>query len=150
MGSLRTWHEEEQITDSAGGTVVVEADLVRPDRLRYRTSGGDEGIIIGADRYRRSGAGAWERDTLPKPLAAEGVLQYLKGAEAAVPGRQAHCEVEACRVVLWEARGGAAAFAAWVGAESRRIHRLMMLAPSHHMTLRVSGFDEPVRIEPPR
>jgi putative copper export protein len=150
MSNLRAWREEEQITDGAGGTVIVEADLVRPDRLRYRTSGGDEGIIIGADRYRRIGAGAWERDTLPKPLAADGVLQYMRGAEAVVLGRGAYCEAEACRVVLWEAPGRTAAFAAWVGVESRRIHRLMMVAQSHFMTSRVFGFDAPVRIDPPR
>lgn len=150
MGNLRAWREEEQIADGAGGTVTVEVDLVRPDRLRYRTSGGDEGIIIGVDRYRRTGEGAWERDTLPRPLAADGVLQYLRGAEAVVLGRGAHCEAELCRVVSWEAPGRTAAFAAWVGEESRRIHRLMMVAPFHYMTSRVFGFDAPVKIEPPR
>src|SRR3972149_1365104 len=66
--ALRGWRETEQLTDGKGNVVVADYDLVPPNRLRYRTSAGNEAVIIGTTRYTRTGPGDWERDTPPHPL----------------------------------------------------------------------------------
>ncbi|MDR7523224.1 MAG: CopD family protein [Armatimonadota bacterium] len=150
MGALGAWREAEQITDGAGGLVVANAELVQPDRLRIRTSGGAEVIILGATRYLREGGGAWRQETFPRPVAAIGVLQYLEDARSVARGRRVPCDGETCQVVLWEAPDRQAAFAGWIGARTHRLHRLLMVAPSHYMTLRAYDFGAAVRIEAPR
>ncbi|MDR7484666.1 MAG: copper resistance protein CopC [Armatimonadota bacterium] len=150
MGALGAWREAEQITDGAGGLVVANAELVQPDRLRIWTSGGAEVIIVGATRYLREGGGAWRQETFSRPVASIGVLQYLKDARAVARGRRVPCDGETCQVVLWEAPERQAAFAGWIGTRTHRIHRLLMVAPSHYMTLRVFDFGAAVRIEAPR
>jgi uncharacterized membrane protein len=150
MAEVRGWREVEQVTDGAGGTVIARIELLRPDRLRIRTSSGTEAILIDTTRYVKEGSGAWRRETLSRSIAAEGALQYLRDAESVVFGRQAPCETEACRVVLWEAPGRAAAFAAWIGAESRLIHKVLMVAPQHYMTAHLRDFNAPIRIEAPQ
>lgn len=149
MAQFRTWREVQQITDGAGGVVVTWYEAQKPDRLRYRTSSGTEGILIGSTRYLRAGDGPWQRDTLPQPLILQGPLQpYTQGAEGIVQGREIPCEEGACRIVLWEA--GNASFAAWIGEGSHRLHRLLMVAPSHYMTLDSLVPGAQVRVAPPR
>jgi copper transport protein len=149
MTSLRAWRETEQITDGAGGVVVAHVELVRPDRMRIVTSAGAEAVFIGATRWLREPAG-WRQETLARPVSVEGTAQYLRGAEAIAMGRPAACEGEPCRVILWEAPGRAAAFAGWIGADSRRIHKILMVAPQHYMTGHLSDFNGPIRVEAPR
>jgi len=150
MAALRAWREVEQITDGAGGLVMASIDLLPPDRMRVWTSGGAEVVFIGPIRYLREGTAPWRHETLARPVAVEGVRQYLRGATAVRSGRQAPCGDETCRVVLWETPEGAAAFAGWIGQSSGRIHKVLMVAPQHHMTARVGDFNAAVRIERPR
>jgi copper transport protein len=150
MSALRTWREEEQITDGAEGLVVASLDLARPDRMRVRTSAGVEVVFVGAARYLREADGPWRREPLSSPIAAEGSLQYLRGAEAVTGGRVVPCGDETCRVVLWEAPGRAAAFAGWIGERTRYLHKVLMVAPRHYMTARLGDFDAPLRVDPPR
>jgi hypothetical protein len=150
MSGLRAWREEEQITDGLGSVLAASVELVRPDRMRIRTTGGAEVVFIGPTRYLREGPAAWKVETLAKPITVEGVLQYLKGAESVLAGRAASCEGEPCRVMLWEAPGRAAAFAAWIGDRTHRIHQIMMVAPQHYMTGRIGEFDAAIRIDAPK
>jgi hypothetical protein len=147
--ALRAWRETEQLTDGKGNVVVADYDLVPPDRLRYRTSAGTEAVIIGTRRFTRVGGGRWEVDTLPQAVAVEGPLLYMRGAERVALGRRERCDGEECQVVLWDLPGGSASFAAWVGATSGRVHRLLMVATAHYMTLRSRDFNAPVVINPP-
>lgn len=150
MMSVRTWREVEQLTDGNGGVVVIHYEFERPDRMRFRTSVGAEGVTIGATQYQRTPGGPWQETTLSQPVAVEGRGAYLRGAEAVVRGRTGRCDDEACRVILWEAPRRTAAFAAWIGAQSQRIHRLYMIAPSHYMTVWAKDLTVPLRIVPPR
>jgi len=147
--ALRAWRETEQLTDGKGNVVVADYDLVPPDRLRYRTSAGTEAVIIGSRRFTRVGGGRWEVDTLPQAVAVEGPLLYMRGAERVALGRRERCDGEECQVVLWDLPGGSASFAAWVGTTSGRVHRLLMVATAHYMTLRSRDFNAPVVINPP-
>ncbi|MDR7586244.1 MAG: hypothetical protein QN158_11760, partial [Armatimonadota bacterium] len=145
---LRTWREVEQISDGQGGGVATLFEAQAPDRLRYRTTGGVEGVIIGRRRFiRRAPDAPWEADVLPRAITVEGPALYMREASRARVGRTERCPGERCRLVLWE--GAGAAFAAAVGEATGRVHRLYMVAPSHFMTQRVLAFDPPVRISPP-
>ncbi len=150
-GALRTWRQTEQITDGKGGAVLAVFDLQPPDRMRYRTSSGQEAIIVGARRFLRSGGSPWEEDTLPERLRLEGLGVYMRDdAQSVRAGRPAECEGgEPCRVILWETPGGSTAFAGWVGLRSGRLYRLLMIAPAHFMTLHVRDFNAPIQIGPP-
>lgn len=148
--ALHAWRETEQLTDGTGNVVVADYDLRPPDRLRYRTSARNEAIIIGRTRYTRTVPGEWEHDTLPQALSVEGPLLYMRDAESVVLGRRDRCGPEDCQVVLWQLPGGSAEFAAWIGTTSGRVHRLLMVAAAHYMTLRTSDFNAPIVIEPPQ
>lgn len=152
MASLRTWREVEQITDGAGGVVVTRYEFQKPDRLRLQTSSGGEMIVVGTAQYHRSDRGPWERRLLAGPIPIEGAASYLRvpDARGVRRGRTAPCAGEACQVVLWETPDRTTAFAGWIGVESRRLHRIMMLAPAHYMSLRLADFNAPVQIVPPQ
>ncbi|MDQ7859386.1 MAG: copper resistance protein CopC [Armatimonadota bacterium] len=150
MHRLRAWREVEQIADGAGGMGVAHLELVRPDRMRVRTSAGTEVIFIGTARFLRDAGGAWRLETLARPVPVEGALQYLVDAQGVVLGRTGACGGEDCQVVLWEAPGRAAAFAGWIGTRTLLVHRILMVAPSHFMTATLGDFDAPIRVEPPR
>lgn len=146
---VRSWREVEQITDGAGGVTVTTLEMVRPDRLRFRTAGGSEAVIIGAERYAREGTGPWARDTLPDPIALEGpYTAFLAEPSSAALGRRATCEGEPCRVVTWN-QSETVAFAGWIGERTARVYRLMMAAPIHFMTSQVVDLNAPVTITPP-
>ncbi len=148
VSALRAWREEQQITDGNGGVVVTRFEVAAPDRLHYQTADGTEAIVVGATRVVRFGSSAWTRDTLTQPLRVEGPLAYLRDARAVVLGRQARCDDEPCRVVLWE-WDRTTAFAGWIGTESHRVYRLLMVAPAHYMTLRYRDFNVPIHIALP-
>ena len=150
MGRYQTWREVEQITDGKGNVVVTRIEAQQPDRLRYRTSGGSEAIIIGAVRYGRERGGEWLRDLLPQPLDLEGpYAAYFEGASRARLGRDDSCPGEPCRVLLWELERARASLAARVGTRTHRLHTLAMVAPEHYMTSRLYDLDAAVRILPP-
>lgn len=156
--SLRAWREVEQLTDGNGNVVVTRYELIPPGRLHYRTgsqppaqtSGGNEAIILGATRYMRADSGPWERDTLPNPIVVEGPMLFMRGAEGVVRGRRDQCGDESCQIVVWTGTGGTPAFAGWIGLKTFRVHKLLMAAPAHYMTLRAFDFNATVRIEAPR
>jgi hypothetical protein len=153
--SLRSWREVQQIADGVGGVVTTTVEAVRPDRLRFRSSSGTEGIFIGVNRYQRDGAGPWEVEQLPKPIDYGGPVEYMRGALSVRRGRAFPCEGEPCQIVIWNAagqttQGPAATFAGWIGTRTHRVHRLLMVAPAHYMTLDVSGYNAALRIEAPK
>ena len=150
MTALKTWRQTEQITDGVGGVSVLHFEIVRPDRLHYRAAG-SEGIVIGSEQFQRTSPGSpWTRTILPQPFGASSIELYLEGAgRSARLGRSGPCDEEVCQVVLWDSSGGAH-LAAWVGRSSKLVYRLLMVAPSHYMTLEFSDFNTPLRIEAPR
>jgi copper transport protein len=150
MGRLRAWRETEQIADGTGGVVVAHLELLRPDRIRIRTSAGAEVVFIGTARFVRDPVGGWRLETLARAVPTEGGLQYLAGAQAAVFGRTAPCGDESCRIVLWQSPGRTAAFAGWVGTETLKVYKVLMIAPSHFMTATLGDFDAPIRVEAPQ
>jgi hypothetical protein len=154
LQGVRSWRELQQIADGAGGVAVTWVDAARPDRLRYRTREGSEGVFIGTTRYQRVGQDPWRKETIPRPVSFGGPMDYMKGARSVVLGRTMACETESCRIILWRApgqttEGPAATFAGWIGARTHLLHRLLMVASAHFMTLDVSRFNTIEPIEAP-
>jgi copper transport protein len=150
LTAVQTWSTVEQTTDGTGNVVVTMFEGAQPDRLRYRTSSNVEGIIIGSRRYQRQGGSAWEQDMLPTPLAISGpFVPYVGQTGAATMGRSEQCGSETCQVVLWETVEPEASFAGWIGLKTLRIHRLLMVAPSHFMTAELRGVNLPIKITRP-
>jgi copper transport protein len=147
---VRTWRETQQLTDGAGNVYLTWVEAERPDRQHFRTSTGVEVVALGAVRYQRSSGGPWQRYEFAAPVPVEGPIYFLRGAQAVSLGRTGQCSGEPCRVLFWTSPDGGARFAAWVGANTARVHRLLMLEPTHYMTLQYSGVDAPVRIREPR
>ncbi|MDR7452608.1 MAG: CopD family protein [Armatimonadota bacterium] len=150
MFQLGSWRETQQITDGAGNVTVSWFDVVHPNRLRYRTAEGTEGVIIGRQQYLRVKGGAWETRTLPTPFRVDDYLRAYLTAQTVLRGREMPCDEEPCVVLLWETPGGSAAFAGWMGLRTSRLHRLLMSAPAHFMTARFTHFNTGWRINPPR
>lgn len=147
---IRTWREHEQITDGSGGVTVTDLEMIKPDRVHYRTAGGAEAVIIGGTRLYRQGGGPWERDNLPSPIALPGpYVSYLTDAAGIALGRIGQCGEERCRVLTWAPPSGNASFAAWVGLDTFRIYRIYMFAPFHYMTAEAFDLDAPLRITLP-
>lgn len=147
---LRSWREDEQLTHRRGNVTLTQAEFQPPRRLRYRTSSGLEGIIIGPAHYVRSGGGPWRLDAAMQTRSFDGAVAYLGGAQHAILGRRAPCPDEDCQVVLWDGPGGTAKFAGWIGISSGRLTRLLMIARGQHMTLEISRVDAPIHIDAPR
>src|SRR5438093_1453799 len=147
---VRTWREREQITDGSAGVTVTDLEMMKPDRVHYRTAGGAEAVIIGVTRLYRQGGGPWERDMLPSAIVLLGPdVSYLNNATAISLGRMGRCDEERCRIVTWTLSSGNASFAAWIELDTFRIYRLYMAAPFHYMTTQAFDLNAPLRINPP-
>jgi hypothetical protein len=150
MDALRAWREVEQVSDGVGGGVLTLREVVTPDRLRLRASTGDEIVVVGTTQFVRTGVASWRRGALPRPLAGLGVVGYTQAAEAITYPRDARCDDEPCRIILWDGPGGSVSLAAWIGIDSKRMHRVMMIGPAHYMTLRAQDYNAPIEIVEPR
>lgn len=148
MGRLRTWREQELLSDGAGNAVLTHYAFQRPDRVRFEVQGGMRGVLIGRSRYVQTSSG-WRREVLPTAFVARGVAGYMLNPIQAQLGRRMPCGEESCRVALWTGSDGLAAFAAWVGERTYRTYKLLMVAPGHYMTSAVLDFDAPFHVEPP-
>ncbi len=150
IGTIRSWRQVDQIADGAGHVILTRYEMARPDRLHYRTSVGGEVVLIGATRYLREDSPTWRQESLTPPLALRGpYLEYLDGASAIRRGRQMPCEEETCQLLVWELPQVPATMVGWIGLQSGRVQRLLMVAPAHHMTSVASDFDQPITIAPP-
>jgi len=147
--SVRTWRETQQLTDGAGNAYLTWLEAQRPDRQRFSTSTGVEAVSLGRVRYQRSGGGAWTRYEFSSPTPVEGPLFFLRGARGIRQGRTGRCDGEPCRVLFWTSPDGGARFAAWVGLRRYLVSTLLMLEPTHYMTVRYSDIGAPIHIEPP-
>jgi hypothetical protein len=139
MDSLRAYRFTEDLS-SGRSTVVTKLEVQAPDRMRLRTSNGYRSVIIGKTRWDYDGR--WQRGPFPGLNVGDIVMWH-----SAKHPRELH--------------GGPttelAAFAlepvpSWfrIKVRSGRVVEAQMLAPSHFMTHHYSGFNAPIRIEPPR
>lgn len=150
IGRTQTWRQLEQITDGVGGLAATASEFARPDRLHYKIPSGLEGIIIKDVHYQRFQTRPWERRPLSTPFAVRSPLP-TDGAQGIVFGRQAQCDEEPCRVVMWRVPSGNVTFSTWIGTRTKRPHKLFMVAKTdpHYMTLHFSDFDSRLSITPP-
>lgn len=151
MGKIQTWRQVDQITDGAGGVVITRQEMVRPDRLHYRTSSGGEVVLIGTTRYLREDSTDWRKDTVaPPPVLRGPYLEYMERPAVIRQGRKLLCDEETCQVLLWDLPEVSATMIGWIGLQTGRVHKMLMVALGHYMTSWPSDFDQPITIAPPR
>jgi hypothetical protein len=142
MASIRSVRIHETLSD---GTTAVRTTFAfrAPNLMRYETSSGTKAVLIGRRRWDweggrwtasaatpiRSPAYNWSGARRPRLLPSSGGLRVLS--------------------VFRDDPRFPALFRLYVDARERVV-RAHMLSVGHFMVDRLSGFDEPVAIEPPR
>jgi copper transport protein len=148
--SLRSLVIHERLASSARNVVVTTYRIHAPNRLAYRIVRGPQAVIIGGTRWDRTTAGGrWERSATeplrePEPFWGS---DPVRNAHLLRTGQIAGRPVSIVsffdpRLPAW--------FELWIDRRTDRLLALHMTAQAHFMRHRYSGFDVPMRIEPPR
>ena len=144
---LRTVVAHERLSSGPGRLLVTTFELAAPNKLAYRSSNGAAAVVIGARRWDRGADGRWEesdQQPLPQPRPP---WQQVSNAHVLATGT--HAGRPAWRVTFLDPRIPAW-FDAWVDRRTHRTLELRMIAAAHFMHERYSGFNQPLRIRPPR
>jgi hypothetical protein len=146
LGSLRSVVIEERLASSPTNVIRTRFEMVAPDRLAYRISGGEQAIVVGDRRWDRTGTGPWRASSqsplrLPAPLwtRVRDARVLRRGVDRGRP----------VFVVAFLDPTIPAWFEAQVDRRTFRILDVHMTATAHFMHDRYSGFDAPLRIRPP-
>lgn len=148
----------QRLTDGAGGFVVVEHALNdghdgETPPASSQTSGQFARIQVGDREWLRLPNGTWSerRASVFVPPSAWG--ETYAGATGFRLGRVEEIGGEPSQIVTFHVPGtpgqAAAWYAWWVGMESGRLHRQMMVSRSHYMLDHYRDFDATIPIEPP-
>lgn len=147
MSRLRTVVIDESLTAGVGAGIAARFTMVAPDRMSYVTSDGDRAVVIGTRRWDRRG-GRWrESETGRLSMPA---YMWDGASRARLLGRR---RLRGERVRVLAVFRPDAQYPAWYRlfvTDEPAIVRAEMLAPSHFMVDRLSRFDRPARITPPR
>ena len=116
--------------------------------LRIVSDNGTRAVILGTNRWDKSGDQAWRMSRMDAPI--DTVSPYWRGittnatllGEAIIDGR-------ATRIVSFAAPQMPAFFTVWIDEQTSRVLRLQMTAAAHFMQHRYGPFDLPLTIEPP-
>jgi len=155
MHRLTSYRLEETL---ATGLTVVRATYtaLAPDRMRIEVrqeSGGSDTVWIGSVRYVRDlPDGDWSRrEGGPPPRVPSFIWDFFRPLrDARIVGSEV-VEGHPTRIVAFFGESGATPiwFRLWID-DTGLVHRAAMRAQGHFMDHRYSGFDSPVRIEPPQ
>jgi hypothetical protein len=144
-GGARSVHVDETLSSGRSG-IRAGFDYMPPDRMRYTSSDGGRGIVIGRRRWDFV-SGRWEASpasVVPQPTSMWSGARFARSLGSSTwAGRPV-------RVVA--AYRPDASYPAWfrlyVG-ERDRVLAAEMVAPAHFMLDRFSRYDAPARIVPP-
>jgi hypothetical protein len=144
-GGVRSVHVDETLSSGRSG-IRAGFDYMPPDRMRYTSSDGGRGVVIGNRRWDFV-SGRWEASPasiVPQPTS------MWSGARFARSLGRSRWAGRPVRVVA--AFRPDASYPAWfrlyVG-ERDRVLAAEMIAPAHFMLDRFSRYDAPARIVPP-
>jgi hypothetical protein len=145
MASLRTYRYRERLTSGVGRGVTATFDAQAPDRLRFRTGTGFRSVIVGRSRWDNR-AGRWERTPFSGLRTSSFMWDGARNARVLGEAKSAGRRVQVLSVFDLDP------VPAWfrlLVAPGGRVLEAEMLAPSHFMDHRYSGFNRPLSIEPP-
>ena len=152
MGELRGVRQHELVTSGPGSLAETWYRLRAPDRLAYRTGGRAEAVTIGADQWSRVDGLPWRKERFGgggPAFRTRGWFRWISYARAV---RLLGVRREGGRRVAELALIDQATpvwFRLTIDLATKHVLRARMIAGGHFMTQRFSGFDRPVRIEPP-
>jgi putative copper export protein len=151
MRDLRSVQEVEEVTSGPGSYAATVYALRAPDRMRYRTNGGAESVIVGRRQWLRAPGSAWERGRYGSGLAFT-TRSWFRWTPYARAVRLLGVRLERGRRVAELALmdGGTPVwFRLTVDLATRRVLTERMAARAHFMRSAYTRFNRPVRIEPP-
>lgn len=137
---LKTVRLEQRLASGPANAIVTRFAFEAPDRLRYENAGGSQAIVIGSTRWDRpTGHDPWTR-------SAQQRVRVMH-----VPwSRPIDVRLVAPHTVTFFDLSTRAWFRVVLHPVSKLPTSVGMTGISHFMASRYSGFDEPVRIAPPR
>jgi hypothetical protein len=144
---LRSLSYVDRLRSDPLHAVVTHWRVVAPDRLAYRTEpGGGRSVIIGAQRWDRSGAGPWSKSPAlrlhqPKPF-------WVGVADAHVVGSGRIGTHPVWRVSFFDPKTPAW-FLASIDKRTARTLDIRMWATAHFMHDTYGQFNAPFTISPP-
>lgn len=140
---LRSLVIDERLASAPGNAVHTRYEIVAPDRLRYVLDTGPAGIVIGGRRWDRDARGAPWQPSAQEPLRLP--VPFWRA------WRDAHLLAATPRelVVSFLDPTLPAWFTVRLDRRTLRTLDLRMTAGAHFMHHVYSGFDRPLRIEPP-
>lgn len=110
-------------------------------------------VRVGDDEWLQVNEGPWQqRDASPFIYPVDWDEEWI-GATGFRVGRTENLAGEPNQIVTFSVPAGdrwaAAWYAMWVGTESGRVHRVLMVSRSHYMEANFTDFDAPIVIDPP-
>jgi hypothetical protein len=151
MRHLRSVRQLETVTSGPGSFARVAYDLRAPDRLAYRTSGGEHSVVVGPRQWIRVGSGPWM-----KSLYAGGPFRtrsWFRWSPYAVAIRLLGVTRQRGRRVAELALmdpGTPAWLRLRVDLGSWRVLDDRLVTKGHFWVQRYIRFDQPLSIRPPR
>lgn len=151
MRGLQSVRQYERISSGPGAAVAVRFRLAAPNRMAYRTGGG-EAIVVGRREWSRTAdLPLWTRRQFGAgiPFSTRRWFRWtvyarsirLLGVRREHDRRIAEVALMDHATPLW--------FRLWVDLSTMRVHRARMIADGHFMTQRFSRFNQPLTIKPP-
>jgi hypothetical protein len=139
MESLRTYRFDEDLNSGVGAPSRSTWEVQAPDRMRFRTTDGFRGVVVGRSRWDFRG-GRWQRSAYPRLDLPSYMWDGARGARMLPGNSQTLAVFDRDPVPAW--------FKLTIDGQNRVVDA-EMLAPSHFMRQRFYDLNVPLTIEPP-
>ncbi len=149
MNRLTSLRERETI-GAGGPAVTTDYEWSAPDRFHLKADVGSETIVVGKQRFDRSGTGPWLPSEWPEPQGYRWPqFGFAKNAaEVTLLGRE-DVEGVSCWIVTFLDTTADARYTLWIGVDDSRIRQQRMYAVGHYMQSRYYDFNVPITITAP-
>jgi len=152
MRRLRSVREVEEVTSGPGSYARTDYQLKAPDRMGYRTNGGNETVVAGKREWFRAGPGPWQAGEYGSGLAFRTRSwfrwsTYGRSVRLLDVGRRdGRCVAE---LALFD-EGTPVWFRVTVDLATERVLADQMTAEGHFMNAGYHAFNEPLTIAVPQ
>lgn len=147
--ALRTLVIHEHLASSSRNAIDTMYEVAAPNKLAYEIVNGPQAVVIGNTRWDRLPGGRWQKsetEPLRQPVPFWGSDRRINArllGNATVGGKRVELASFYDPVIpAW--------FELSIDPSTSRLLALRMTAQAHFMRHRYTGFDEPLRIVPPR
>jgi putative copper export protein len=151
MRGLRGVRELERVTSGPGTLAETEYRLAAPDRMRWRTGGGVEGVVIGDRQWLRTADLPWRESEYGSgvPFRTRAWFRWRTYARAVRLLSEGERDGRRVAELALMDEGTPVWFRLTVDVATGRVVSEDMTARAHFMRTRYADFDQPAAIEPP-